>query len=90
MKPFAPQASSSNLMSMQLCARRTQPLFDQQGQRVSCLEGAVWITQHRDERDVILKAGQSFVLDKPGLAIVFALQDALITLGPAQPDAIAA
>lgn len=90
MKPFDPQASSSNLVSMQLIARRTAPLVDQQGQRVSCLEGIIWITQHRDERDIVLKAGQSFVLDRPGLAIVFALQDALITLGPAQPDAMAA
>jgi len=43
-----------------------------EGFTVECLEGAVWITQSNDPRDIVLKAGQSFVLDKPGLALVCA------------------
>jgi hypothetical protein len=45
---------------------------DGEGFAVECLEGAVWITQSDDPRDIVLKAGQSFVLDKPGLALVCA------------------
>jgi len=45
---------------------------DGEGFTVECLEGALWITQSNDPRDIVLKAGQSFVLDKPGLALVCA------------------
>jgi Protein of unknown function (DUF2917) len=45
---------------------------DGEGFAVECLEGAVWITQSNDPRDIVLNAGQSFVLDKPGLALVCA------------------
>jgi hypothetical protein len=39
---------------------------DGEGFTVECLDGAVWITQSSDPRDIVLKAGESFVLDKPG------------------------
>jgi Protein of unknown function (DUF2917) len=39
---------------------------------VSCVVGVVWITQSDDTRDVIVNAGESFVLDRPGLALVAA------------------
>jgi hypothetical protein len=45
---------------------------DGEGFLVRCLEGSVWITQSNDPRDIVLEAGQSFVLDKPGLALVCA------------------
>jgi hypothetical protein len=45
---------------------------DGEGFTVECLEGAVWITQSNDPRDIVLNAGQSFVLDKGGLALVCA------------------
>jgi hypothetical protein len=45
---------------------------DGEGLTVECLEGAVWITQSNDPRDVVLNAGESFVLDRPGLALVCA------------------
>ena len=45
---------------------------DGEGLAVGCLEGAVWITQSNDPRDIVLNAGQSFMLDKPGLALVCA------------------
>jgi Protein of unknown function (DUF2917) len=45
---------------------------DGEGLTVECLEGAVWITQSNDPRDTVLNAGQSFVLDRPGLALVCA------------------
>jgi hypothetical protein len=45
---------------------------DGEGLTVECLEGAVWITQSNDPRDIVLNAGQSFMLDRPGLALVCA------------------
>jgi hypothetical protein len=36
-----------------------------------------------DARDVILARGQSFVLDRKGRAVIYALKDAAIVIGPA-------
>jgi Protein of unknown function (DUF2917) len=47
-------------------------IHDGEGFTVECLEGAVWITQSNDPRDIVLNAGETFVLDKPGLALVCA------------------
>jgi hypothetical protein len=47
-------------------------IHDGEGFTVTCLDGTVWITQSNDPRDIVLSAGQSFVLDKPGLALVCA------------------
>lgn len=56
------------------------------GSRVTCLAGNVWVTQAKDLRDILLASGQSFMLDRQGLSIVFALGGpALITVG--QPAA---
>jgi hypothetical protein len=45
---------------------------DGEGFTITCLEGSVWITQSDDIRDIALDAGQAFVLDQPGLALVCA------------------
>jgi len=43
-----------------------------EGSLVSCVEGALWITQSNDPRDIVIKGGESFVLDRPGLALICA------------------
>ena len=45
---------------------------DGEGLTIECLKGAVWITQSNDPRDIVLDCGQSFMLDRPGLALVCA------------------
>jgi hypothetical protein len=47
---------------------------DGKGVRVSCLRGALWITQEQNTADVLLEAGGSFVIDQPGLTLVMALR----------------
>jgi hypothetical protein len=65
-----PQASSELLV--QLDHHGLFDINDGQGLAVSCVEGAVWITQFNDPRDIVITAGQSFLLDKQGLALVAA------------------
>lgn len=62
-------------------------VHDGVGVRVRCLRGTLWITQADDSDDIVIHDGQSFTLDRPGLALVSA------PLGPAdlvivtEPDA---
>ncbi len=45
-----------------------------------CQEGIVWVTQEGDTRDIFLKGGEQFRLDKPGLVIAQALTEAEISM----------
>jgi hypothetical protein len=47
---------------------------DGKGVRVACLSGALWITQELSTADVLLEAGEAFVIDHPGLTLVMALR----------------
>ena len=56
------------------------------GHAIVCHSGSLWVTQHRDQRDVVLGAGESFALDRDGLALVQALEQSTITIAPATTD----
>jgi hypothetical protein len=58
---------------VQLSSRQDIELFDGVGISITCISGSIWITQHQDNADIVLGAGDSFILDRPGLAIVHAL-----------------
>jgi hypothetical protein len=45
-------------------------LQDAVGKRIAVLMGNVWITQDGDPRDVVAAAGEDFVIDRPGAAII--------------------
>ena len=51
-------------------------LQDAVGRRVTVLQGSVWITQDRDPRDIVISAGEDFVIERPGLALVTPLDGA--------------
>jgi Protein of unknown function (DUF2917) len=40
------------------------------GTLVTVIRGSVWLTQARDSRDILLHAGERFLLDRKGLALV--------------------
>lgn len=73
--------ASLDLTPIALPARAIHRIESCKGVKVTCVTGATWITQERDNRDIILGAGQSAVLDRHGLAVVFAFKDAVITVG---------
>jgi Protein of unknown function (DUF2917) len=68
-----------------ICLKQKQVLKVRSGvgHAIVCDSGALWVTQYRDQRDVVLEAGQSFALDRDGLALVQALEPSAITIAPA-------
>lgn len=57
-------------------------LDDGAGSSVACVEGAVWITQDHDRRDIVLTGGESHVVECPGLTVVCAIAGpAVLTIG---------
>ena len=44
--------------------------FGQPGACVTCTTGILWLTQQGDLHDHLLKTGQSFTLDQPGIVLV--------------------
>jgi Protein of unknown function (DUF2917) len=63
---------------------------DGQGQRVECLRGALWLTQHNDRRDVILHPGEGFTIERRGATFVSALGDSAYAVLDAIPPVDAA
>jgi DUF2917 family protein len=62
-----------------LCTRRLAPgetlkVRNAAGSTVMCCAGTVWITQESDARDIFLTAGQTFTFDRPGVALICAVE----------------
>ena len=71
----------NNFVPVALKARSLYRIANGLGLKVSCLRGHPWVTQSNDPRDVIVTGGNCFVLDRPGVALVFAFTDALTLVG---------
>lgn len=67
---------------MRLGAGQEFRLHDAAGCTIACSSGSVWITQEADTRDVFLNAGDSFILDRAGLALILARQDSALAIRP--------
>jgi hypothetical protein len=74
---------ASDIRPLRLPAQATHCIEDGKGLELTAVSGTVWITQAGDMRDVILARGQSFVLDRNGRAVLYALKDATIVVAPA-------
>lgn len=68
---------------IKLPARSVHRIEGGKGLQITSVAGVVWVTQASDPRDIILSRGQSFILDRKGLAVVYALKDAAIVVGAA-------
>lgn len=55
-------------------------IADGPGRTVAVFQGLLWITQQEDPRDTLLGAGETFQLDRPGMAVAQALQDSRIAV----------
>lgn len=70
---------------IELTAGSTLRVQDGQGRAVVVFEGLVWITLEGDRRDIVLAAGESFSVDRPGLTLVQAFRDSKLLLARAEP-----
>ena len=69
-----------------LAADQFVKLEDAVGVRLVSRCGSVWITQDGDSRDIVLEAGEAFVLDRVGPSIVQALGPAVLAIAePVRP-----
>jgi hypothetical protein len=58
---------------------------DAAGTRLRVVRGSVWITQNGDRRDHYLAAARTFTLDRPGLALIQAVQAAELVVWKIAP-----
>jgi hypothetical protein len=65
----------------------TLTLDDARGALVRCLEGALWITQHDDQADHVIAAGEVFRVDREGPVVVQATRAARLAIE--SPDELA-
>lgn len=61
---------------------RTLRIANPHGHCVVALTGEVWLTQYRRFEDVILRPGESFEIEGPGLALVTAFESADVEVIP--------
>jgi hypothetical protein len=55
-------------------------VVDGAGSTVTAHGGSVWITEENSARDVVLRAGRSMLLRRPGVALLEAFSDASVSL----------
>jgi hypothetical protein len=72
-----------DIKPLRLAARSVRAIEGRKGLQITVVGGTVWLTQEEDNRDIILTRGQSFILDRKGRAVVYALKEAAIVVGPA-------
>jgi hypothetical protein len=57
---------------------------DVAGRVVSCRKGILWLTQTDAPGDHLIRAGEAFLIDRPGLILISALEESLYTVSGAR------
>jgi hypothetical protein len=63
------------MITLDLRKRQSLQLNDVAGATLRVTRGSVWITQENDTRDVVLRAGDAWTVERDGLTIVEAQGD---------------
>lgn len=74
---------------LSLAQRQMLSIADPVGVRITLRRGSLWVTQDRDLRDIVLRAGESITFDTSAPVIVQALDAACIGLSQAPATASA-
>lgn len=68
--------------AVRLAPNQTLKVLDGAGSTLRAIEGAVWITEENQPRDIVLEAGGCYQLQYPGTALVNSLAgEASVVLG---------
>lgn len=74
-----------NMVLTPLHAGEFLRIQDGAGQSVAVFDGLVWVTQDGDPRDEFVANGETFMLDRPGLAVIEALADTRLLVLQREP-----
>jgi hypothetical protein len=77
-----PATQSMSAPVQRICKQATLRYPNLLGARIECLEGDVWVTLDSDCRDVVLRAGQSLLVDRETQVLIHALADACTRIHP--------
>ena len=58
----------------------TMKLERGRGTEVRVVQGNVWLTQHNDQRDHVMRSGERMVLNGEGTTLIYAFADSLVRL----------
>lgn len=74
--------------TLDLASRDNLPMHDARGTILRVNRGSLWITQENDTQDIVLRTGDTWVIERNGLTIVEAQTDTSVCV--AGPNAAAA
>jgi hypothetical protein len=67
----------------ELDAHASLALRDAGGRTIRCVSGSVWLTMEGDLRDIVLAAGESFIVDRNGITILAAQKRSVVEVSAA-------
>ena len=59
-------------------SREALALRNGRGSTITCISGTIWLTMENDSRDIVLTAGDSFVVNRRGLTILAAHEASVV------------
>lgn len=79
----------SNAQEVELCLFPDEVFkmqADSRGAQIVCQKGRLWITQAADPQDYVLKAGDKFVVTRPGVVLIQGVREGRAHIIPPTPS----